>query len=151
MSLSTISSTSVESNLHQDNKYDRSQNSFIQSVSSGTSSVLELPEPPVVAQDHPVHQLSTSSNEDDYNFSDGSDLQPGNEAIQPSTPSIQLQHPEEQERIYDFATTTPRQDIETSRPRSARSIRTRIGLTSGKSLVLQLNPSAESVVKDITK
>ena len=168
MSLSTFSSTSLGSNLHQNNKYDISLNCSIQSASTD-SSVIELPVPPIASPSHSVHQLSSSSrislnDNDDYNFSYDSDSQTvrvthpiENEEIQDmtNTPSIQLQHPVEQEEIHDFATITPQtpdhQAIESSRPRSARSIKTRISLTSGKSLVLQLNPSSESVVKDVTK
>ena len=70
--------------------------------------------------------------------------------------ALRLQHPAEDTVIRDFATvSTPRAPqhdaIETSRPRSVKSVRTRISLTSGKSLVLQLNPSSESTIKDAKK
>ena len=78
-------------------------------------------------------------------------------AQEPITPSIHIQHPLEQNTIRDMAVMsssespllTPRTSIPTSRPRSTRSLRTRIPLPSGRSLILQLDPDTEESIRNI--
>lgn len=131
MPSSTIGSTSVESNLNgkQETFYDSSE----QSVSS-YNSVFEIPIPPI-SPEQEIQDLSSSSEDLNDNSSDTEN---------PKTLSVTC--PSENQQIRDFATITPR----TTRNQSNRSLQSRISLSSGKSLVLQLNPSSDTV-KDVQK
>ena len=131
MPSSTIGSTSVESNLNgkQETFYDSSE----QSVSS-YNSVFEIPIPPI-SPEQEIQDLSSSSEDLNDNSSDTEN---------PKTLSVTC--PSENQQIHDFPTITPR----TTRSRSNRSLQSRISLSSGKSLVLQLNPSSDTV-KDVQK
>ena len=131
MPSSTIGSTSVESNLNgkQETFYDSSE----QSVSS-YNSVFEIPIPPI-SPEQEIQELSSSSDDLNDNSSDTEN---------PKTISVTC--PSENQQIRDFATITPR----TTRNQSNRSLQSRISLSSGKSLVLQLNPSSDTV-KDVQK
>ena len=171
---STITSLTVKSDLSPTNNdndvINISQNNLNQSVSNNSSSIV-LQSEYSASSNHTVIQLSSSPrislhdhSDDDYNFLDeehnlSHTIHPvDNEEIQniEDNQTLRLQNPTEDTVIRDFATVStpraPQQDaIETSRPRSVKSVRTRISLTSGKSLVLQLNPSSESTIKDAKK
>ena len=135
---STVDSTSIESNLNgkQETCYDSSE----QSVSS-YNSVFEVPIPPIYSPEQ--EELSSSSD----NLNDNSSSSDNSNSSDTENPkAVSVTCPAENQQIRDFATITPR----TTRTQSNRSLQSRISLSSGKSLVLQLNPSSDSV-KDVQK
>ena len=139
---------------------DSSDHSVVQlSVPSQLShhSLIELSSPPLMAQ--PAV--------DDYDFSDHDETEeipvflPVQDEFsqEPDTPSIHIEHPSEHHTIRDMAVMgrssspllTPGTSIPTSRPRSTRTLRTRLALPSGRSLMLQLDPASEESIRNIKK
>ena len=144
-------------------------NSSASNIDSSHNSVVQLSVPSRPSSHHSLIDLSSSTplehtTADDYDFSDNDTETPpvflpvqDEFAQEPITPSIHIQHPLEQNTIRDMAVMsrsdaplhTPRTSIPTSRPRSTRSLRTRISLPSGRSLILQLDPDSEESIRNI--
>ena len=136
---------------------DSSDDSVVQlSVPSQIShhSLIELSSPPSMAQ----------PTMDDYNFSDNDEtetiqfLPVQDEFSQESeTTQIHIEHPAEHHTIRDMAVMgtsstplhTPEASIPSSRPRSSRTLRTRLALPSGRSLILQLDPDSVETIQNI--
>ena len=136
---------------------DSSDDSVVQlSVPSQIShhSLIELSSPPSMAQ----------PTMDDYNFSDNDEtetiqfLPVQDEFSQESeTTQIHIEHPSEHHTIRDMAVMgtsstplhTPEASIPSSRPRSSRTLRTRLALPSGRSLILQLDPDSVETIQNI--
>ena len=146
--------------------------SYASKTDSSENSIEQLNAPSRQSSHHSFIDLSSSlpieqTPADDYDFSEDNDcgeapvfLPVQDEFSQElEASSIHVEHPSEQHTIRDLAVMnkpsssllTPGTSIPTSRPRSTRSLRTRLSLPSGRSLILQLDPDSEESIRNIKK
>ena len=144
--------------------------SYASNTDSSNNSIVQL-SVPSQSSHHSLIDLSSSlpieqTTVDDYDFSDHDETEeiqflPVQDEFsrESDTPSIHIEHPSEHYTIRDMAVMgrsstpllTPGTSIPSSRPRSTRTLRTRLALPSGRSLMLQLDPDSEESIRNIKK